>query len=255
MLNLTRPLVILDVETTGTHPQVDRVVQVGLVKIYPDGREVPWKTLINPCIPIPPEVTVGCHGISDADVVDAPRFKEIAPVLAGGIKDSDVGGFNVMFDLQFLREEFRRVGGRTVLDHVRVVDVFRIYKQKHPRSLGDAVREYLGHDLEGAHDALVDAQATVAVLKAQLERHPDLPTTVDEMHKVFFETPADGFLDADGKLAWRYGRATINFGKNATMPLEFADPGYLRWILNGDFSDSVKRIVRAALNGQFPRKG
>jgi DNA polymerase-3 subunit epsilon len=142
-----------------------------------------------------------------------------------------------------------------VLDGVKVVDSFRIYKQHFPRSLTDAVREYLGEELEGAHDALTDARASWRVLQAQMVRHNDLPETVAELHKVFFETPADGYLDPDGKLAWRFGRATINFGKHATLALDLVPATYLSWMVrDGDFSDNVKRIIREALRGNFPRR-
>ena len=255
MLKLSRPLVILDVETTGVHPQVDRVVQVGLCKMRPNGPTTEWQTLVNPGVSIPPEASA-VHHITDEMVAGAPTFKAVAPVLAAGLKDADVGGFNVRFDLQFLIKEFERVGGRNVLEGAKIVDVFRIFKQMYPRDLSAAVKEYLGVELAGAHDALTDARATMQVLEAQMERHRDaLPETVPELHKLFFESPADGFLDVDGKLAWRHGKATLNFGKHPTVPLDEADPGYLRWIVNSsDLSPEVKRIVAEALKGNYPKK-
>ena len=253
-LKLTRPLVILDVETTGVHPQVDRIVQIGLVKLYPGDRwPTEWLTLINPCMLIPPEVT-RVHGITDAMVADAPRFAEIASKLAGGLKDCDLGGFNVRFDLLFLKNEFSRVGGKTVLDGAKIVDPFRIYSQREPRTLTAAYEYYTGKKLEGAHDALVDARAAAEVLISQLERYPDLPDTVDELHRVYFEQVAEGFLDPDGKLAWRHGLATINFGKWATIPLARVDKGYLKWMMDGDFTPEVKHIIGEALKGSYPRR-
>ena len=253
-LKLKRPLVVLDVETTGTHPQVDRVVQVGVVKVYPGDRMTEWQTLINPEMKIPPEVTK-IHGIDDEQVKDAPKFRDIAPMLAGGMKDSDIAGYQVRFDVLFLRKEFERVGGRMVLDDVKIVDALRIYQQHEPRNLAAAVERYCGRKMkEGAHDALVDAQETWEVLKAQLEEHSNLPSDVDELHKIYFESPAEGFLDADGKLAWRYGEATLNFGKWATIPLQNVDRGYLSWMLGGDFLPDVKRIIQEALKGVYPRR-
>lgn len=251
-LKLTRPLVMLDVETTGLHPQVDRIVEIGLVKLYPEGRRTEWRTLVHPEMKIPPEVSK-VHGIDDAAVKDAPKFREIASSLAGGLKDCDVGGFNVRFDLMFLKKEFGRLGGHRVLDGCKVVDPYRIHAQRKPRTLVSACQDY-GLPAFEAHTALEDARAATDLLIAQLEQHADLPDTVEELHRVFFETPAEGHLDPDGKLAWRHGVATINFGKWATIPLSRVDRGYLQWMLDGDFTDTVKRVVAEALKGNYPRR-
>jgi len=252
-LRLERPLVIFDVETTGTHPQVDRVVQIGVIKLHPNGQRTEWETLINPGGPIPPEVTA-IHGVSDEMVADAPTFREVAPRLAGGLMGCDLGGYNVAFDIRFLRAEFNRVGGYSVLDGSKVVDAFRIFRVKEPRDLSAALKFYCDKDHIRKHSAIADAQATVDVLLAQLERYPDLPDNVEELHRIFFEKPADGHLDEDGKLAWRHREATINFGKHATVPLRKVDRSYLQWMVNkGEFSETVKRIVRSALEGNYPR--
>jgi DNA polymerase-3 subunit epsilon len=252
-LELKRSLVVTDVETTGTHPQVDRIVQIGLVKLYPNGRITEWQSLINPGEPIAPEITA-IHGITDDMVSRAPTFREIAPMLASGLLGCDIGGFNVRFDMLFLKKEFERVGATGILDGAKIVDVFRIFCQKEPRTLTAAVKFYLNQELSGAHDALVDAKATVNVLEAQLERYPELPNTVDEIHAIFFQKPAEGYLDPEGKLAWRHGEATINFGKYATVKLRQVEKKYLEWMLNGDFSYEVKHIIREALEGRFPRR-
>ncbi len=255
MLKLKRPLVIFDVETTGTHPQVDRIVQIGIVKVYVEGQTTEWETLINPGMRIPPEAT-SIHGISDEHVADSPTFKEIAPKLAGGLKNCDVAGYNIRFDMLFLRKEFVRVGGRDVLKDAKIVDAFRIFQQHNPRNLAAAVEHYLKRKMkEGAHNALVDAQETWEVLKAQLEEHSNLPDDVDKLHQIYFESPAEGFLDAEGKIAWRFGEATINFGKWATIPLQNVAQGYLTWMVReGDFAPDVKRIIIEALKGVYPRR-
>lgn len=253
MLKLERPIVFTDVETTGTHPQVDRIVQIGVVKLYPDGKKTEWSSLVEPGMPIPPEVST-CHGITDDMVKSAPTFRELAPMLASGFMGSDFGGFNVRFDILFLKEEFKRVGATGVMDGVEIVDAYRIYVQKKPRTLTAAVKEYLGEDLIDAHDALVDARASLRVFEAQLEQHPELPQTVGELYQIFFKKPADGHLDPDGKIAWRHGRATLNFSNYATMPLEQVPRSFLNWILQKDFSPEVKHIVREALAGRFPRR-
>lgn len=252
-LDLKRPLVIFDVETTGIHPQVDRVCQIGLVKLYPTGKVTEWRSLINPTIPIPPEVSA-IHGITDEAVKDAPVFKDVAPQLAGGLMGCDVGGFNVRFDVTFIDKEFERVGGKDVLKGCLVVDSFRIFLQKEPRNLEAAVKFYLNREITGAHDALADARSAYQVLVAQLERYPDLPRDVDELHKIYFESPAQGHLDADGKLAWRHNEATINFGKWAAIPIRKVDRGYLEWMLKGDFSEVVKNVIRECIAGRYPRR-
>jgi len=253
MFQLKRPLIVFDVETTGLHPQVDRVVQLGLVKVYPDGKVNEWETLINPTIPIPPEVTL-VHHITDEMVAKAPTFRDIAPTLAGGIMGSDVGGFNIWFDIRMLRQEFTRVGGKDVLSGCEVVDAYRIFAQKEPRNLEAAYTRYTGKKLEGAHNAMVDARASWEVLLGQLEAYPDLPRDVTELHKIYFKSPAQGHLDVDGKLAWRHNEATVNFGKHATVPLRLVPRDYIQWMLNGDFSDAVKAILRECLAGRYPRR-
>ncbi len=257
-IRLERPLIMLDVETTGVHPQVDRIVQLGLVKLYPEGEDTEWQTLVDPGMPIPPEATE-CHGITDSIIkaAQAPLFSAIAPVVAKGLSGCDVGGYNIKFDLLFIRtelERYRRGWGDRALEGTRVIDPFRIFCQRQPRSLSDAVEYYCGEKLEGAHDALIDARAALHVFLGQLERYPDLPRSVEELHKVYFETPAEGHLDPEGKLAWRYGEATINFGKWATVPLRKVEQGYLQWMLNNEFSTGVKRIIREALKGNYPRR-
>lgn len=253
MLELKRPIVFTDTETTGLHPQVDRIVQLGIVKIYPDQRVTEWQTLINPGIPIPPESTA-VHHITDEMVKDEPSFKEIAPKIAGGLMGCDVGGFNVWFDLRMLRAEFERVGGKAVLNGVEVVDAYRIFAHKEPRNLEACYERFTGKKLEGAHDALIDARASYEAFLGQLNAYPDLPRTVTELHKIFFQEPAQGHLDADGKLAWRHNKATINFGKWAAVPLDKVDRGYLEWMLKSEFSDSVKHVIRECLAGRFPRR-
>ncbi len=250
-LILVRPLVVLDVETTGVHPQHDRIVQIGLVKVYPNGEEKEYSTLINPGVPIPPEST-RVHRITDEDVAEAPTFKLVAPILAKGLQDCDVGGYNVRFDLLFLKQEFKRVGYNYPPDDLKIVDGYRIFAQHEPRNLGAAVEHYLHRKMVGAHDALVDARATKEIIFAQQEQHK-LSSSVEELHRVYFQTPSEGFLDPDGKLSWRYGEATINFGTHATTPLKIMSRKYLRWMVEeGDFTPEVKRIIVEVLKGNYP---
>lgn len=253
-LKLTRPLVCFDVETTGTDPKTDRIVQLGLVKTYPDGRVTEWETLVNPRIAIPPEVTA-VHGITDEMVRDAPPFPRVAPMIVAGFRDCDIAGYNVTFDLRFLKEELLRCGAPLdagLLDGY-VVDGYRIFKEKEPHDLTTAVAKYLGTDHQGAHTALADARATLGVIEAQIA-HYGLPETPQELHAAFFDKVKPGHLDPEGKIAWRNGEACLNFGKYPGMALRKVDHGYLRWIMAGDFSPKVKAIVGDALRGVYPER-
>ena len=254
MIELNAPLIIIDVETTGPHRKVDRIIQIGLTKLHPDGGRTSWKTYVNPTIPIPPEVTEEVHHITDDMVKDAPTFADLAPKLAAGFKGCDYGGYSVSFDIGFFEEEFSRITTQKIMNG-RVVDVMKIFFKYNPRSLADAVQEYLGRPMkEGAHDAGVDVDETLLVLEAQLDRHTDLPRTVEGLYTMFFETPRSGQIDPEGKLYWRYGEACMNFGDNAGTPLREVSVSYLNWILKKDFSEGFKTIVRNALAGVYPRK-
>jgi DNA polymerase III subunit epsilon len=252
-LQLNTPLVCVDLETTGLAPKRDRIVQIGIVKLYPDGKVTEWESLVQPTIPIPAEVTA-IHGLTDADVKDSPTFKTLAPKLAAGFANVDFCGFNCRFDLAFLDAEFARAGVRNPLTQARVVDSFRIFQHQEPRGLTAAYKFYLGETRVGGHNALLDVKDTLRVLAAQLARYDDLPKTVEGLHVLFNETPQDGCLDPEGKIAWRGNDAAINFGKHMGTPLKDLDRGYLQWIIKGDFNPAVKKIVEAALAGQFPKK-
>lgn len=252
MFPLTAPLIVIDLETTGLHKKVDRIVQIALIKLYPDGKENPWSSFVNPGIPIPPEVTE-THKITDETVRDSPTFAKLAPELARGFEGCDFAGYNVWFDLGFLEAEFARLTKKKIING-RVFDAYDIYRHYYPRTLTAAVEEYMGVELNGAHDAAVDVRATLNVIEAQLRRHPDLPQSIEEIHRKFSETPQDNWVDPDGKCYWRYGEATINFGDKAGTKLRDMEPGYLRWILNKEFPEPFKQICRDALEGVYPKR-
>ncbi|MDM7914436.1 MAG: 3'-5' exonuclease, partial [Candidatus Eisenbacteria bacterium] len=197
-LNLDRPLVFLDTETTGTDLNQDRIVQIALVKLYPDGRREEFESLVNPEMPIPREAQA-IHGITDGDVALAPPFRRIAPTIALFCRGCDLAGFNLgRFDVPLLRAEFQRAGHAWDLDGVRVVDVQRIYHAMEPRDLSAARRYYCGCEHEGAHGAMADTRVTLEVLLAQLERYPDLPRDVAGLD-ARFNLPDDRFLDPTRK--------------------------------------------------------
>ena len=181
-LKLDRPLVVFDIESTGTFPRRDRIVELAAIKIMPDGTEERRCWLLNPTVHIPEETT-SIHGIDDETVKDCPTFAEKAEEIADFFEGCDLSGFNAdRFDIPCLEEEFERAGARPFCSSARRhVDVQRIYHRMERRDLSAAVKFYLGREHEGAHGAEADAEATLEVLKAQLERYPELPSTTAEM--------------------------------------------------------------------------
>jgi len=255
MLRLDRPLVVFDIESTGTTPRKDRIIELAAVKLMPDGTEISKCWLMNPGVKIPPETTK-IHGITDEIVKDCPTFADKADEIFAFFEGCDLSGFNAdRFDIPCLEEEFARVGKNFAPSSRRHVDVQRIYHRMEPRDLSAAVRFYLGRDHTGAHGAEADARATLEVLKAQMEKYPELPQTVKEMDE--YLVPHDP-LNADryGMLRWKDGELTINFGKKkgeSLRKLLLNEPNYLRWIVKGDFDTEVKAIVRDLMeNGRLP---
>lgn len=180
-LRLTRPIVFFDLETTGTDPATDRIVEISVLRIEPDGREEVRTRRINPERPIPPEAAA-VHGIRDEDVKDAPTFRQIARSLLAFIGEADLAGYNLRrFDLPLLERELRACGLDLDTSRRRVVDVMAIFHKKEPRDLAAAVRFYLGREHAGAHGAEADVRAAAEVLDAQLACYEDLPRTVEEL--------------------------------------------------------------------------
>jgi len=251
MIVTSTPIIFFDVETTGVHVSVDRIIQLGLIKLLPDGTKKEWSSYFNPEMPIPPEVS-GIHHITDSMVQDAPSFKQSAPLIAAGFKFCDYAGYNVDFDISFLRMEFKRAGVNEKLNGRRL-DAYKIFTKKHPRSLSAAIQTYLHRDINsGAHDALVDIRETYELLQAMMNAHPELPRDMEGLYKQYYETPKEGFVDADGRLYWRNGVACLNFGKYPGKPLSEIPRDYLKWMLSQSFSQDVVRIVTDALDGKFP---
>ena len=259
-LVLTRPLVCVDLEATGVWTGRDRIVQIATASIFPDGSVSTWSSLVNPEQPIPPDTTA-IHGISDAMVAGAPTFAQVAATIEALLSGCDLTGYNVeRFDRRLLAAEFRRAGLEDPTVGARVVDAYTIFLRQEPRSLDAALRFYGVEDGQATrqpHDANSDVEATVAVLVAQLKAYPDVPKTVEELYNWLY--PRDpNRIDADGKLMWRDGVATVAFGAQAgtsLADLAANDRGFLEWVLRKDFSDEVKAICRDALAGRFPVRG
>lgn len=253
-LVLSRPLVFLDLETTGVNPTMDRIVEMSLIKVHPIGLRETMTSRVNPGVPIPPESS-RVHGITDADVAGAPAFAHIAPKVLAFIGDADLAGFNIQrFDLPMLSRELTQAGLRLDMTGRAVVDAQIIYHRRVPRDLSAAYRLYCGKDLNDPHTAQGDVEACVEVLDAQLAAYPDLPRTPQELSDYF--NPRDpNAIDPDGKLVWRDGEAVVAFGqhRNRTLRAVAAEfPDYLQWMLTSDFDQTVKDIVSGALEGRFP---
>ena len=254
-LKLERPLVVFDIESTGTSPRRDRIIELAAIKVMPDGSEESRCWLLNPTIPIPPETTA-IHGITDEIVAYCPTFEEKAEEIFNFFLGCDLSGFNAdRFDIPCLEEEFARVGLNFAASARRHVDVQRIYHRMEPRDLTAAVRFYCDRDHAGAHGAEADTRATLDVLKAQMERYPSLPRDVDAMDE--YLVPRDPLnADRNGLLRWKGGELCVNFGKKKGEPLKklmLSEPNYLRWLIKGDFDSEVRMIVKDLLdNGRLP---
>ena len=250
-LQLERPLAFFDLETTGTRIGKDRIVQVGIVRVMPDGARTSYQTLVNPQMPIPAEATA-VHGITDLDVAMAPMLDAVAKEILKELEGCDLAGFNVLrFDVPFLAEELYRVGVEWDHASLRVVDVQRIYHQMEPRNLSAALKFYCGREHDGAHDALADVVATADVLLAQLERYPDkLQGTTDFLGELSGDRKRSP--DAAGKLKFDdNGSICLTFGKYNGWTLENIgrnDPGYLQWLMTkAELPGSTLAVMRNAL--------
>ena len=245
-LNLKRPIVFFDLETTGINTSSDRIVEISAVKLTPDGRRLTYMSRVNPEIPIPASATQ-VHHISDADVANEPHFADIAPDLLEFFKDSDLAGFNSnKFDIPLLEEEFNRVGLRFDSINRHKVDVQNIFHKMEQRTLVAAYRFYCGKELEGAHSAMADTMATVEVLEAQLDRYADtLKNDVDALAE--FSTPSRN-LDMQARIVKNAdGVPVFNFGKHKGKPVDEIfqrEPSYYNWMMQGEFAPDTKDVLR-----------
>jgi DNA polymerase III subunit epsilon len=258
-LTLSRPLVFIDLETTGVSLTAARIIELGMIKVRPQGDRDVMVRRIHPGIPIPPESTQ-FHGIIDADVAGSPPFAEIASDVMAFIGEADLGGFNIVrFDLPVLRRELEGAGHTLSLTGRAVIDAQIIYHRKVPRDLAAAYRLYCGKELSNSHAAYADVDASIEVLDAQLGVYADLPRTPRELSDLF-TPPLIDVVDPDGRFVWEGREAVFTFGPDGVRgrPLrEVAskDHAYLRWILRKDFPSEVKTIAQDALAGRFPSKG
>ena len=255
-LKLTRPLAVFDIESTGVVPQRDRIVELAVIRIEPDGSMRRTVRRLNPQIPIPAGATA-VHGISDADVAECPSFADIAEKLYAFLDGCDLAGYNITgFDIPLLEAEFRRAGLEFKADDRKVIDAYNIFCKLYPRTLTAAYKLFCGKDLEGAHGAGADTAATWEVILGQLEKHEELPDGVDELAAYCEQSDPDAY-DRARRFRWCGDELVVNFGKHAGRTLRDLaenDPGFLRWIMRSDFADDVKSVASNALIGKFPER-
>lgn len=250
-LNLRNPLIFFDLETTGINIVKDRIVEISYVKVLPNGKEESKTLRINPGMPIPPESTA-IHGITDEDVKDCPLFKDVAKTLAAQFEGCDLAGFNSnRFDIPLLAEEFLRAGVNIDLSRRKFIDVQTIFHKMEQRTLSAAYKFYCGKSLENAHTASADTMATYEVLKAQLDKYPELENDVTFLSK--FSSFSNN-VDFAGRMIYNEkGQEVINFGKYKGRLVEevlSVDPGYYSWMMNSDFSLNTKqKLTEIKLRG------
>lgn len=249
-LNLKNPAVVFDLETTGVSLVHDRIIEISILKVHPDGLEETKTRRINPGRPIPPESTA-VHGITDEDVQDCPTFDQVAKSLYQWIEGCDIIGFNsIRFDVPMLVEELLRAGVQVDLSRRKLIDVQTIYHKMERRNLEAAYRFYCGKTLVGAHSAEADTRATYEVLMAQLDRYPEELT--NDMEALAEISRYNNNVDFAGMLIYNeHGKEVINFGKYRGRLLADVlakDPGYYAWVMGADFTlDTKNCFTRAKL--------
>jgi DNA polymerase III subunit epsilon len=258
--NLKRDLCFFDIESTGLNVIRDRILQIGIIKYFKDGREpAELEMLINPGIPIGAEA-MSIHGITPQDVANKPVFAQVAQQLYDFIGDADLAGYNISrFDLPLIMEEFARAGFDFDPDKRRLVDVQRIFYKMEPRNLKAALRFYCGKEIEDAHDAMADVRATIDVFKGQLQRYDGVdfrdddgnvtPTPiVNDMEALHDFTQDTKSIDVTNRLKYNdQGEIVFNFGKYTgvtVMKVLEQEYNYGHWILSKEFGVQVKNIVR-----------
>ncbi|MCL8006301.1 3'-5' exonuclease [Gelidibacter japonicus] len=254
-LNLTKPICFFDLETTGINITSDRIVEIAVLKVFPDGKEDRKTWLINPGMPIPAEVTA-IHGISDADVADKPTFKELANEINSMVKDSDLAGFNSnRFDIPLLAEEMLRAGIDFDMKGRVAVDVQTIFHKMEQRTLAAAYKFYCDKNLDDAHSAAADAEATYEVLKAQLAKYDELQNDTKFLAEF---SSRKRFADFAGFIVYnKYNEECFSFGKHKAKRVEDVlneEPGYFGWLLNADFPLYTKKVLTAIKLRAFNNK-
>ena len=253
-LHLKKPLVIFDLEATGTNITLDKIIEFSFVKVSPTGEQQIKTSKVNPLIPIPAEVSL-IHGIYDADVKDQPTFKDFAKDLNQFLSGCDLAGFNsIRYDVPLLVEEFLRAGVDFNLNNRNLIDTQKIFHLMEKRNLAAAYKFYCGETLENAHSAEADTLATYEVLKAQVERYKEQEVldplgnklgVISNNMKALHDISVSKMVDLAGRMVLNDDKVeVINFGKHKGKPVERVlkeEPAYYDWIMRGDFPLDTKR--------------
>lgn len=248
-LKLKSPLAVFDLETTGVNTSTDRIVEISIHKIMPNGKTETRTHRVNPCIPIPAKTTA-IHGITDADIADEPKFEDLAPNLYIFLNDCDLAGFNSnRFDVPVLVEEFHRAGYDFDVTDRNLIDIQNIFHKKEPRTLVAAYKFYCGKDLTNAHSAEADTLATYEILEAQLEKYTDLKRDSKSLSEF---TTMHNAVDLAGRFVRNDKKEIVfNFGKHKGRPATQVlkqEPSYYGWMMKGDFSQNTKKVLQQIKN-------
>ena len=254
-MKLLNPLIVLDLETTGTWIEKDKIVEIAMIKCHTDGSQLTYERRLNPGIPIP-KVISELIGITDQDIKNAPQFAQIAQEILDFIGSSDMAGFNVArFDLPLLEREFCDAGYQFSWRERKIYDAQRVYHLNEKRDLNAAYQFYCQKLLKNAHSAMSDVQATLEVLQSQVEKYGNREEGLAHLDKFQYRKVSE-FFDREKKFRWWNGKLYPMFGKYARrlslQEVAQRDPAYLEWVLAADFSDEVKGLVQDALKGKFP---
>ncbi len=247
-LQLKKSIIFFDLETTGIDHARDRIVELAMVKMKPDGTRDTFVKRVNPGMPIPPESTA-IHGIKDEDIKDAPLFKNIAHQLWDWMKNCDLGGYNsAKFDMPLLAEEFLRAGINVDFTERKMVDVQQIFFKMESRSLSAAYHFYCNKEMENAHSAEADINATIEVLEAQLDKYTTLPNDIQHLHQF---TGGEELVDYARRIVMKDGAPIFNFGKYKGKKVEevfTSEPHYYDWMMQADFALHTKQKISEILN-------
>ncbi len=254
LLQLNKPICFIDLETTGINVSIDKIVEIAIIKIMPDGTRQVKRKLVNPEMPIPPASTE-IHGITNDMVKDAPSFKAIANEVKQFIEGADIGGYNSnRFDIPMLNEEFLRAGISIDMESRKLLDVQKVFHMMEQRTLSAAYKFYCNKTLEDAHTAEADAMATYEVLEAQVARYPSLGNTVEAIVKF---TGEDQIVDFARRFIMENGIEVFNFGKHKGKPVIQVlkeEPQYYDWMMKGDFALHTKQKLTEILNRTILKK-
>ena len=254
-IELKCPLIFFDLESTGLNVLQDKIIQIGMIKVNPDQTRETLEYFVNPQIQVRKEILT-LTGIKQEDLDTAKTFKELGQEVKEFCINCDFAGYNLKrFDIPLLLEEFKR--NRISFDlesTVGIIDIQTIFHKKEPRNLSAAYKFYCKQEMKNAHSALADTQATLDIFLAQLEYYSDLPKSISDLTKFCTD---ERFVDRQGRLHWEDNEAVIGFGKHKGVSLKNMvekSPGYLKWIIDNDFPEDTKEILKMALSGLYPSK-